>query len=99
MSQKVQVVKVNADGIRAVIYGKDLAWNKSKNEFFVRTNGKWIKTAATPLQQEILKDRHASKMWKQERIAYTEPRRYSSARFDRQAFLDEEQNVGLEFED
>ena len=91
----VQVLKVTDDGIRAVIYGKDLAWNKPKNEFFVRTNDKWMPTKVTALQQEILKDRHASKLWKQERIksASAEPRRYSQAYAERQAFLAQERNA------
>ena len=91
----VQVLKVTDDGIRAVIYGKDLAWNKPKNEFFVRTNDKWMPTKVTALQQEILKDRHASKLWKSERIrnARTEPRRYSAAHCDRQEFLAQERNA------
>ena len=57
-------------------------------------------TKVTALQQEILKDRHASKIYKQERmkLARTEPRRFSAARLDRQAFLDEERGAGLDFE-
>ena len=91
----VQVVEVTTNGIRAVIYGKDLAWNKTKDQFFVRLNGKWTQTKVTALQEQILKERHASKLWKSERIrnARTEPRRYSAAHCERQEFLAQERNA------
>lgn len=91
----VQVVEVTDNGIRAVIYGKDMCWNKSKDQYFALVNGKWTPTKATEKQQEILKDRHASKLWKSERIrnARTEPRRYSAAHCERQEFLAQERNA------
>lgn len=91
----VQVVEYTDNGIRAVIYGKDMCWNKSKDQYFALVNGKWMPCKATAKQQEILKDRHESKMWKQERIksASAEPRRYSQAYAERQAFLAQERNA------
>lgn len=58
MSQKVQVVKVNADGIRAKIYGKDYAWNQAKNQFFIVSNGKWVAAEIPKFHQTVLKDRY-----------------------------------------
>jgi hypothetical protein len=70
MSQKVLVVKVNADGIRAQIYGKDYAWNKAKNQFFTDSNGKWVPTTPNTLHQTILRDRHSQWLHRQSQAAF-----------------------------
>lgn len=75
MNQKppaVQVVKVNADGIRAKIYGKDYAWNKAKNQFFIESNGKWAAAEIPAFQQSMLKDRHSAYLLKQRRQAFSD---------------------------
>lgn len=70
MSQKVLVVKVNADGIRAKIYGKDYAWNKAKNQFFIDSNGKWVAAEIPAFHQSVLKDRHGDHLAKERRRAF-----------------------------
>lgn len=68
MSQKILVVKVNADGIRAKIYGKDYAWNKAKNQFFIDSNGKWTAAEIPAFHQSVLKDRYSYALMTQRHV-------------------------------
>ena len=89
----VQVVEVTNNGIRAVIYGKDLAWNKTKDQFFVRLNGKWTQTKVTALQEQILKERQSAWAYKEKRIANAGKFRKTHDWFDNQAFKSQERNA------
>lgn len=85
MSQKVLVVKVNADGIRAKIYGKDYAWNKAKNQFFIDSNGKWTAAEIPAFHQSVLKDRHGDYMAKEKRRTFIDNNPYYLSCKQRQA--------------
>jgi hypothetical protein len=89
----VQVVEVTANGIYAMIRGEELAWNKSKDVFFIRVGGKWTKTVPSKFQQSVLKDRHASHVYKAARIANAGNFRKTQNWLDNQDFLSRERNA------
>jgi len=89
----VQVVTATDNGIHAIIYGKNLSWNKAKDQYFALINGKWKPTTATARQQQILKERQSAWAYKEKRIANAGKFRKTHDWFDNQAFKSQERNA------
>ena len=97
MNQKppsVQVVKVNADGIRANIHGKKYCYNAKTGVFYVAQDDQWVPCPKIPkFHQSVLQDRHSDYLFKEKKIANAKRFRTTQRHFDDQAFLSQERNA------
>ena len=89
----VETVEATNNGVHCRIHGKDLCWNKSKDQFFELVNRKWVKTNVTDFQKKVLKERQSAWAYKEKRIANTGKFRKTHDWFDNQAFKSQERNA------
>lgn len=63
--QKVRVITQTTNGVRVNIYGKDMSYNASTQEFFLAIDGRWKKVTPTAFQKKILIEKHQDYLsWK-----------------------------------
>mgnify|MGYP000066471054 CR=1 FL=1 len=63
--QKVRVITQTTNGVRVNIYGKDMSYNASTEEFFLAVEGRWKKVTPTDFQKKILLEKHQAYLsWK-----------------------------------
>lgn len=93
---QVKVIKSTADGIHLAIDGQEIGLNRATGVFKAKqADGKWAAIQPSNFIRAIATRQLESRIAKSERIknARTEPRRYSAAHCDRQAFLTQERSA------